>query len=207
MAAGVNHSRARIRFYVLSSLMAALTAVGAFIKIPIPYVPLTLQTFFVMLSGSILGPNFGALSQLLYLTVGLIGVPVFAYGGGPGYVLQPTFGYLLSYPIAAFVIGYLIWGKQGVGQSETPGFWRILRSCAIGVVVIYALGVSVLYLNLNHVLGKPTSFAHALWIGGAIFLPGTIIKLILNAYLASKVNARMRVESGTGFNLEQQPFY
>ncbi|MCG8608351.1 biotin transporter BioY, partial [bacterium] len=97
-----------IRFYLLSSLFAALTAAGAFIKIPLPYVPLTLQPLFVIMAGSVLGAKFGAQSQLIYLAVGLSGVPVFANGGGPAYILQPTFGYLLAYPVAAYTVGFLV---------------------------------------------------------------------------------------------------
>ena len=84
----------KVNDLVMISLFAALTAVGAFIKIPIPHVPLTLQTLMVMFAGLILGSRRGALSQLLYLVIGLLGIPIFAQGGGPGYVLQPSFGFL-----------------------------------------------------------------------------------------------------------------
>jgi biotin transporter BioY len=87
----------------LTALFAALTAVGAFIKIPLPYVPLTLQTLFVMLAANLLGPKYGSLSQGIYLALGLIGLPIFAQGGGPGYIFQPTFGYLVGYPVGAFI--------------------------------------------------------------------------------------------------------
>lgn len=73
----------RTRKIILVSLFAALTAVGAFIKIPLPHIPITLQTLVVMMSGNLLGHKLGALSQLLYLAVGLLGAPIFAYGGGP----------------------------------------------------------------------------------------------------------------------------
>ncbi|RMF57786.1 MAG: hypothetical protein D6743_18490, partial [Calditrichaeota bacterium] len=106
---GLGLARSRVEGYVLASLFAALTAVGAFIRIPFGIVHFTLQDFFVMLSGCVLGPAYGALSQLIYLAVGLVGVPIFSQGGGPGYVLQPTFGYLLGYPVAAWVIGLLVW--------------------------------------------------------------------------------------------------
>lgn len=176
-----------LRFGILASLLAALTAVGAFIKIPIPYVPLTLQTFFVILSGTLLGPGYGALSQLIYLTVGLIGIPVFANGGGPGYVLQPTFGYLLSYPLAAFVIGHLVWGSLRAERESPPGFWLIIGATSVGMIIIYILGISVLYWNLNVVVGQKTSFISALKIGFWPFLPGTLVKLLVNGFLARKL--------------------
>ena len=73
------------------ALFAGRTAVGAYVRIPLPAVPLTLQTAAVLLSGILLGPRMGALSQAVYVVTGLIGLPVFAQGGGPGYVLKPTF--------------------------------------------------------------------------------------------------------------------
>ena len=184
----------KTKFYILASLFAALTAAGAFIKIPFPVVPLTLQTFFVILSGVLLGPVFGAFSQVLYLTVGLMGIPVFANGGGPGYVLQPSFGYLVSYPIAAYVIGYLTWGRQR-STSPLPGIGRILFAIVCGVLVIYILGVTGLYLNLNYVVAKPTSFEHAVWIGFVIFIPSSILKIFAGALLAQKLNKYLIITS------------
>ena len=98
----------RNKLIILVSAFAALTAVGAYLKIPLPHIPITLQTFFVIMSGNLLGLKFGTLSQFLYLIVGLLGIPVFANGGGPGYIFQPTFGYLLGYPFCALAIGILI---------------------------------------------------------------------------------------------------
>jgi len=174
----------RLQPYILSSLFAALTGVGAFMKIPITYVPFTMQDFFVILSGSVLGPKFGALSQLIYLTVGLIGAPVFAHGGGPGYVLQPTFGYLLSYPLASFVIGYLIWNRSERGD---PGLVRIFVSNLVGVFIIFALGVTFLYLNLKYIIVKPILLSEAFWIGFIVFVPGSIIKIFLSSILAKRI--------------------
>lgn len=71
-----------VRIMTLSALFAVLTALGAFIRIPFPLVPITLQTFFVFLSGTLLGSRAGALAQVLYVGMGLIGLPVFTGGGG-----------------------------------------------------------------------------------------------------------------------------
>lgn len=75
---------------VLCAMFAALIAVGAFIRIPIPYVPFTLQLFFTTLAGLLLGPKLGAASSLVYMITGLIGIPIFTEGGGPGYILSPA---------------------------------------------------------------------------------------------------------------------
>ena len=98
-----------LKMMLLTSMFTALTAVGAFIKIPLgPFLPaITLQVFFVILSALLLGKYYGALSQIIYIALGLIGIPVFTNGSGIGYVMQPSFGYLLGFVPAAFLIGYL----------------------------------------------------------------------------------------------------
>ena len=101
----------------LIALCAALTAAGAFIKIPLWPVAITLQTFFVILSGIILGPRDGALSQLAYLIVGLLGLPVFSGGGGLAYLMQPSFGYLIGFVIAPLAVGSLLRNKTLTHKS------------------------------------------------------------------------------------------
>lgn len=177
----------RLRFYAITALLAALTAVGAFIRIPLPYVPFTLQTFFVMLAGSLLGPVYGSMSQLIYLTVGLIGMPVFANGGGPGYVLQPTFGYLLSYPIAAYIIGLLVWRGHLPARDKAPGVKRIIVACSVGTLVIFTVGVLGLFLNVNFVIGGEMRFATALQTGFLVFLPGSLLKIGVNVVLVRRL--------------------
>jgi len=178
----------RLQFYILASLFAALTAAGSFIKIPIPYVPITLQTFFVILSGSLLGAKFGALSQLIYLSVGLLGAPIFSQGGGPGYVFLPTFGYLLGYPLAAFTIGYLLWGRHLPGTVGSPSFLKMCLVTAIGVLIIFIPGVTVLYLNLKYIIAKPIPLSKAVWVGFAVFIPGGIIKITVSSLLTFKLS-------------------
>ena len=85
-------SKSTVYSLILCALFAALIAVGAFIKIPVPFVPFTLQLLFTTLAGIVLGPKYGALSVGVYILIGLCGVPIFTQGGGPAYVLQPTFG-------------------------------------------------------------------------------------------------------------------
>jgi biotin transport system substrate-specific component len=113
---------------------AALTALGARFEIwqyPVPY---TLQTMFVLLAGAFLGKRNGAISQILYIAVGAIGLPVFAAGGAIGIarLIGPTGGYLLAFPIAAFVVGYLI-------ENRTC-FAGILISMLAGMLVIFTVG-------------------------------------------------------------------
>ena len=86
----------RTRKIILTGLFAALTAIGAFIRIPTPISSFTLQVFFTCMAGLLLGPGLGAASQAVYVLLGLVGLPIFTQGGGFSYVTQPTFGFLLG---------------------------------------------------------------------------------------------------------------
>ena len=88
---------------VFCSLFTALIAVGAFIKIPVPVVPFTLQYLFTMLAGLILGPRLGTISVTAYMLLGLAGLPIFTEGGGLWYVLKPSFGYIIGFCIGTYV--------------------------------------------------------------------------------------------------------
>ena len=117
---------------------AALTAIGAQLQIPHQPVPYTLQTFFVLLSGALLGKRNGAISQFLYLAAGATGLPVFSgFGFGVARLLSPTGGYLLSFPIAAFVVGYLI--------NQRNNLMRTIIAMGLGLFIIFSLGT----LQLN----------------------------------------------------------
>ncbi len=118
-------------------LFAAATAVGARIAVPLGFtpVPMTLQTFVVLLAGALLGPRAGAASQLTYLAVGAAGVPVFAAGGaGLPWLLGPTGGYLLAFPLAAAAVGWI------AGPGRAP--LRVAAGLAVGTGAIFALGAA-----------------------------------------------------------------
>jgi biotin transport system substrate-specific component len=143
---------------------SALTAVGAQIEIPHQPVPYTLQTFTVLLSGAILGKRNGALSQVLYLLAGLMGLPVFSgFGFGLAKIIGPTGGYLLSFPAAAFVVGYLIDQKKEI--------LRTIIAMTIGLLVIFSLGT--LQLNFVYYHDWSAAFTH----GFLIFSWWDIVKL------------------------------
>ena len=89
----------RTKNLMYCSLFTALIAVGAFIKIPIPVVPFTLQFLFTTLAGLLLGSKMGAVSVIAYMVLGLVGLPIFSEGGGIWYVFKPSFGYIMQYPI------------------------------------------------------------------------------------------------------------
>jgi biotin transport system substrate-specific component len=176
---------------VMVSLFAALTAVGAFIRIPVPYVPLTMQTLMVMLAGLILGSRLGALSQLLYLTIGLLGLPIFAQGGGPGYVLQPSFGFLVGFIAGAYLIGRM------VERVEKLSFPRTLAALVLGQAAIYVLGIGYLHFNLNFIIHKPTSLFSTIKIGLLVFIPGDILKTFVAALVVAPIRQRIAIKNIT----------
>ena len=96
----------KTRELVLCALFTALTAVGAFIKIPVPVVPFTLQFLFTMLAGLLLGGRLGAISVGAYAVLGLLGLPIFTEGGGFWYLLKPSFGYILGANLVGLTIVY-----------------------------------------------------------------------------------------------------
>lgn len=157
------------RSLILTALFAALTAIGAFLQIPLGVTSITLQFFFTALAGLLLGPKWGALSQAVYVGLGLTGLPVFTQGGGPGYVFQPSFGFLLGLIPAAAVIGLL------AGDRARP--WRIALACVAGDAVLYLAGVPYMYLILNLYLGRAMTLAEVLWAGMVIYLPGDLLKI------------------------------
>jgi biotin transport system substrate-specific component len=130
------------------ALMAALTAVGAQISLPFGPVPFTLQVPMVILSGLLLGPRYGALAQLVYVMIGAVGAPVFAFfSGGLGVILGPTGGYLMSYPLAAAVAGL---AARAAANAERR---RALTACVLAglaaLAIIYACGATWLGFQLQ----------------------------------------------------------
>ncbi len=167
------------------AVFVVLTSLGAFLKIPFFPVPLTLQTLFVILSGIILGPKLGALSQIIYITVGLSGIPVFANGGGISYILSPTFGYIIGFIPAAYTSGML--SKQ---LAFSPIINMILAA-TIGTTLIYLSGLPYLYIVMKYIIGKNLTLYHTLLYGCLVFLPGDAAKIIASALIGSKVTVRV----------------
>lgn len=167
-----------------TALFAALTAVAALVRIPLPGVPLTLQTPVVLLSGLLLGPRYGAMSQVVYIIIGLMGAPVFAHGGGPGYVLNPTFGYLCGFVGGAAAAGAL------VGDWKRAGTVRLLLSMVAGLAVIYLCGGLYLYWNITVLQGKEASFFFVAKIGWLVPLPWDAAKIVLLLFFISILKRR-----------------
>ncbi|TFB08956.1 biotin transporter BioY [Candidatus Atribacteria bacterium MT.SAG.1] len=165
-----------IRQMTLISLFAALTAVGAFISIPIGPVPITLQTLFTLLAAMTLGSVMGASSQIIYVLLGIVGLPVFAgFKAGIGILFGPTGGFLFGFIISAYIIGKIIELKK-----EKNIFYYFLAGL-IGTLIIYILGVTQLSLVTGIGIKK------AIVVGMLPFLPGDILKIIVASFIASKL--------------------
>jgi len=173
------------RYLVLASLFALLTAVGAFLRVPFPLVPLSLQTFMVLLSGLLLGSRYGSFSQLIYLAMGLLGLPVFAGGGGIHYIFHPTFGFL-----AGFLPGAYLAGRSRLCRTEKVISY--IYPCLLGTSAIYLCGITYLYLNLNYIAGKEVGFMQTLKIGMLPFLAGDLFKILGASFLASRIIPALR---------------
>jgi len=178
MKLGKRHSTLAL---VMIAMFAALTAIGAFIKIPLPIVPFTLQIVFVFLAGCLLGSRNGFYSQLVYIGVGLVGLPVFTQGGGITYVLQPTFGYLIGFALAAYVIGIIL------ERVETPTKKHFIGATITGLFIIYGIAVPYLYVALNFWLDMSTSWSHVFVIGFLSSIVADFCLAISAALLADKL--------------------
>ncbi|NJE10666.1 biotin transporter BioY [Thermococcus sp. MAR1] len=162
------------REVAFTGLFTALTAVGAQISIPLGPVPVTLQVLMVLLSGLVLGPRVGFLSQIIYVLAGAVGLPVFAgFSGGFSYLYGPTGGYLLAFPLAAFFAGYLAENFEGRKGMVIGSF--------LGVSVIYLLG----WLRLAFFLGG--DFHRAFLLGVLPFVPIDVAKAVLAVLIAARV--------------------
>ena len=165
------------RSMAMIALFAALTAVGAWIQIPIAPVPFTFQVLFVLLAGVMLGSWNGALSQIVYVLLGVIGLPVFAGGtSGLGILFGPTGGYLFGFILAAFLIGK-------VNEVLKHNFLMELVSMVAGIMVIYILGMAQLAVVANLSLGKA-------FIGGVLpFIGFDLVKAAIAAVIAQRLHA------------------
>ena len=166
-------------FWVVS--FSILTAVSAQVSIPIKPVPFTLQTMIVLLAGAFLGAKNGAYSQLLYIFLGGIGLPIFAYGSfGFATLFGPTGGYLLAFPVGAFLVGLL--------TEKNQKYLTVIISMFLAEIVVISIGTFYLYLTyLNNL-------ADAVKAGAAIFTVWMVIKVFAAAtiyFAVSKKQSRL----------------
>ena len=145
----------KVREMVLCALFIALVAVGAFIRIPVGTDVYTLQFLFTLLAGLLLGARLGAVAVGTYVLMGLVGIPVFASGGGP------TFGYLVGFVCQAYLTGALARGGEAT-------FRRVLGACLAGMAIVYLFGISYFYIASNYIVDAPITLWLALWYCGIL---------------------------------------
>lgn len=175
------------RDMIRCSLFSALIAIGAFIQIPIPMMDyFTLQFFFVLMAGLILGSRLGMISVGVYLIIGLMGIPVFAAGGGIGYVLRPSFGYLIGFLLSAYSVGKL-------SEKADGKFKSYFLSCIVGLIITYLFGMVYKYMILRFYADTPMSMILVFMGAFPLDMPGDFILCILASFVRIKIGKHMSI--------------
>jgi biotin transport system substrate-specific component len=187
-----------LKNFLLAAFFAVLTAVGGLLSIPIPPIPFTLQVFFVLMSGLLLGPKYGPLSQILYIAMGLIGLPVFAGGrGGLQHVFSPSFGFLIGFVAASWLAGFLAFRKSAFGKGNGPAkpgsrvFFYILV-CVAASAFMYVVALPCFYFNMKYVTNTPVGLIRMFEVAMIPFLIPDLIKAIAAGVLASRTIPMLR---------------
>lgn len=174
-------SRSATRDIAYIALFVTLITIGAFIRVPIPVCPFTLQLLFTTLVGLLLGPSKGALTVGLYVAMGLAGLPLFTAGGGPAYIFQPTFGYLLGFIAGAWVAGTI---------AGRPADWtrrRLLAAVYVNLAVVYAFGVAYTYAVSHYYAGAETGLWALFLYAFFVEIPGDVLVCLLAFYIARRL--------------------
>jgi biotin transport system substrate-specific component len=176
----------RVRRLAAVIAFALLTALGAYVSVPLPgtRVPVTMQTLIVSLAGALLGARLGAASQAIYVAAGALGAPVFAGGlAGIGVLLGPTGGYLLAFPLAAAVTGLLV--KWAADDGSFAGSLRLGLAILLGTAVVFIGGASQLTLLTGDA-------ERAIRLGVLPFIAGDLLKVVAAVLVTRRLAARAR---------------
>lgn len=166
----------------LSALFCTLICVGSFMRIPMPnMIPITLQTFFVLLTGLVLPLKASILATVSYMALGLIGLPIFSGGGGIGYVLMPSFGFIIGFVVASVIMSII------AEKLKKRSFSQYFAISLLGVAVIYIIGI-LYFAFITNVYNKGNN--SAIWFIQTVFLPflpKEIICIVLASISAYKI--------------------
>jgi biotin transport system substrate-specific component len=146
-------------------------------------VVISLQFMFTAFAGVLLGGKRAAASQLVYLLIGLAGVPVFTEGGGIGYIARPSFGFLVGLIPAAYVIGVL--------SAKRNDIIGTVRACLSGLAVLYLIGLPYMYIAVNYFMGAEMPPLAAIYSGMLLFLPGDALKIAAVSVLSGQIRKRL----------------
>lgn len=172
------------------ALFAVLTGVGANIRIPLPYVPLTLQTLLVLMGGLLLGARRASVAMAMYMLLGLLGLPVFAGGGGFHSLLSPSFGFIVGFIPAGWLTGRVCEILKMRGESFRDTAVRLL-ACFAGMVAYDLVGCAWLYFNLNIIVGRAMTVGQTLSAGLFPFLVTDVIKLAVAVIIGGAISNRL----------------
>lgn len=176
----------RTKNLVLIALFAALVAIGAFIRIPMPLVPITLQFAFCLLAGEMLGVK-GGTAVLIYVIMGLIGLPVFTEGGGFMYVLKPSFGYLLGMVTGTYLCGF-------ISAIKPKNYLVRLLGAFAALLAVDVMGAAYMYVIYNYYLNITLPVSQLMISAVAVFLPTDVTWCVLVSLIAYKTeDARYRI--------------
>ncbi len=156
------------------AIFPALIVATIWIQIPMAGAPITLQTLFVLLAGLLLGKKLGFISMVVYLLLGVVGIPVFAgFSAGAGVIAGPTGGFLLSFPIAAYAAGFI-----------KERYKSYLLATLVPTLIIYFIGIPWLATQLAMPLGAAASLM-------IVYIPGDLIKMLTAMVIANRLEARI----------------
>lgn len=177
------YSTERTKMLILAAIFAAVIAVCSQIVIPLAPVPINLATLAVFLTAGFLGVKYGTISTIVYVLLGVIGVPVFAgFKGGAGVIVGPTGGYIIGYIVCAAVSALLL----GIlCRNEAYTYPKIILSLAAGLFFCYLLGTIWFYIISGWTIGK------ILMACVVVFLPGDALKIAAAAILIKKVKPQV----------------
>ncbi|BAQ12005.1 bioy family protein [Bacillus sp. OxB-1] len=174
---------------VICALFAALMGVGANVAplLTIGGVPITLQLLFAIVAGGLIGSRLGASAMAVYLFIGLAGAPVFAqFKGGPGSILSPTFGYVISFIFVAYIVGKFF-------EQEKMNWLSYIGAGSLAILVNYVIGTNYMYLAFKYWVAAPEGFSYLMawsWMGA--YLPLDIGVTILSLVLIPRLQKALK---------------
>lgn len=177
---------------VYSGMFAALMMIGANITAFAPFlviggVPITLQTFFAILAGALLGSRLGTISMTVYMFVGLAGAPVFArFNGGFGSLVSPNFGFIISFILTAYVVGKII-----DKNSKLSGY---IIAALVGMAISYLFGTNWMYFAYKFWAAAPEAFTYKVaWMWMMVPLPKDIVLAVLAGIFGHRMHKILKV--------------
>lgn len=176
------NSVTRVKKLAYSALFVALIIIGTYIRIPIPLMPFTLQMLFVSLAGLMLGPLYSTISIGIYIILGLLGLPVFTFGGGFSSVVMPSFGYTIGFLIGVIAEGFII---KAFKENK---LYVYLIASFVFIIIVYTVGIFYFYMITTLYLHNNIS-AKTILVNLFLLLIGPdIIKAVLASLCAYKLN-------------------